>query len=222
MRVIVVGGGKVGRHLAMLLLDEGHWVRIIEISEVQVPRLHRYLPEEVVILGNGADPDTLEAAGIRRADVLAAVTGEDDANLVATTLARFEFHVPRVIGRVNNPLNAWLYTPEMGVDVALDQANLVGRLIMEEMSMGDMLTLVKLRKGQFALVEEKVDVRSPAAGKAISDLPLPSDSVLAVVIRKGELLIPRGDLVLQPADEVIAVVSNAARAELDALLSRVE
>ena len=222
MRVIIVGGGKVGRHLAMLLLDEGHWVRVIEISPVQAPRLYRYLPEEVVLLGSGTDPDMLEAAGIRRADVLAAVTGEDEANLVATTLARFEFHVPRIIGRVNNPLNDWLYMPEMGVDVAINQADLMGRLIMEEMSMGDMLTLVKLRKGQFSLVEEKVDVHSPAAGQAVRDLPLPSDSVLAAVIRKGDLLIPRGDLVLQPADEVIAVVSNAARPQLNALLSRME
>jgi trk system potassium uptake protein TrkA len=222
MSVIVVGGGKVGTHLASMLLAAGHQVRVIEIRREELPRLQTELPKEAVILGSGTDPNVLEAAGIRQANVLAAVTGEDEVNLVAASLARFEFGVPRIIGRVNNPKNAWLYTAEMGVDVALNQADMMAHLVVEEMSLGDMMTLLKLRKGQFSLVEEKVDPQSPAVGKALRDLPIPKECVLAAIIRKGQLLIPRGDVVLQPADEVLAVVHGSCAPELARILGRAE
>jgi len=164
--------------------------------------------------------EILEAVGIHQVDVLAAVTGADEDNLVATSLARFEFNVPRTIARINNPKNAWMFTSEMGVDVALNQADLMGHLIAEEMSLGDMVTLLKLRKGQFSLIEEKVDPESIAAGKAIRELDLPAQCVFAAVIRKGELIIPRGDTVLQPADEVLAVVHASHLDDLAALLGR--
>ncbi|MEM4724724.1 MAG: TrkA family potassium uptake protein [Candidatus Hadarchaeum sp.] len=218
MMVLIVGGGKVGTHLASMLLGEGYRVRVIEVQREEIPRLQRDLPADVVIRGNGTDPNILEAAGIRQADVVAAVTGADETNLVVASLARFEFHVPRVIARVNNPKNAWLFTPEMGVDVALNQADLMAHLIAEEMSLGDMMTLLKLRKGQYSLVEEKVDPTAIAVGKALRDLQLPSECQLAAIIRKGQLIIPRGDTVLQPADEVLAVVHASQVTQLAALL----
>ncbi|HOS80624.1 MAG TPA: TrkA family potassium uptake protein, partial [Anaerolineae bacterium] len=147
MQVLIVGGGKVGTYLASLLLEEHYHVRLIELREEELKRLQRELPAETVVHGNGTEPDTLEAAGIATADVVAAVTGSDEVNLVITNLARFEYDVPRTIARVNNPKNAWMFTPAMGVDVALNQADLMGRLIAEEMSLGDMMTLLKLRKG---------------------------------------------------------------------------
>jgi len=222
MEVIVVGGGKVGTYLASLLLGEGYRVRVIEERREEIPRLQHDLPTEVVVSGSGTDPNVLEAAGIRRADVVAAVTGVDETNLVVTSLARFEFSVPRIIARVNNPKNAWIFTPEMGVDVALNQADLMARLIAEEMSLGDMMTLLKLRKGQYSLVEEKVDPTSVVVGKALRDLDLPAECVLAAVIRKGQLIIPRGGLVLQPADEVLAVVHASQLVQFAALLGRME
>jgi trk system potassium uptake protein TrkA len=218
MCVIVVGGGKQGTYLASILLAEGYRVKIIEVRREEIPRLHADLRPEVVVPGNGTDPNLLEAAGIRQADVVAAVTGADETNLVVASLARFEFSVPRTIARVNNPKNAWMFTPEMGVDVALNQADLIAHLIVEEMSLGDMMTLLKLRKGQYSLVEEKVDPTAIAAGKAVRDLSLPAECILAAVIRKGQLLIPRGDTVLQPADEVLAVVHASQLARLAALL----
>ena len=104
---------------------------------------------------------------------MAAVTGEDEDNLVITTLGRFEFGVPRVIARVNNPKNAWLFTSEMGVDVALSQSDILAKLIIEEMSLGDMMTLLKLRKGEFSIVEEKVDPKAVVVGKMLRDIDLP-------------------------------------------------
>jgi trk system potassium uptake protein TrkA len=218
LNIIVVGGGKVGIRLASLLLAERYRVKIIEAEPEWMPRLQQDLPAEVVMIGNGTDPNVLEAAGIRQAHVVAAVTGADETNLVVTSLSRFEFGIPRIIARVNNPKNAWLFTPEMGVDVALNQADLMGHLIAEEMSLGDMMTLLKLRKGEYALVEEQVHPSAMAANQAVRNLDLPTECVLTAIIRKGQLIIPRGDTVLQPADEVLAVVHASQTAQLAALL----
>jgi trk system potassium uptake protein len=220
INVIIVGGGKVGTYLASLLLGEGHRVRVIEIRDEEITRLKRDLPPEVVIHGSGTDPNVLETAGIRQANVVAAVSGDDEVNLVVTSLARFEFNIPRTIGRVNNPKNAWLYTPVMGVDVALNQADLIARMVAEEMSLGDMMTLLKFRKGLFSLVEEKVHPTAVAAGKAIRELSLPDECVLVAILRKGQLLVPKGDTVLQPADEILALVHASKVSQLAALLAR--
>jgi trk system potassium uptake protein TrkA len=214
--VLVVGGGKVGSYLASLLIADGHTVRLIEGNRAEIPRLSREFPGGVLIVGEGTDPAVLEAAGIRKADVVAAVSRADETNLVITSLARFEFNVPRTIARVNTPKNAWLFTPEMGVDVALNQADLMAHLIAEEMTLGDMMTLLKLRKGQYSIVENLVHPGSIAAGKHIRDLDLPHDCVLTAVIRKGEIIVPRGDTVLQPDDTVLALAHSS---QLDRLAS---
>lgn len=218
MNVTIVGGGEVGTYLASLLLAGRHQVKVIEVRREEIPRLHRALSTEVVVAGDGTDPAVLAAAGIHQAHVIAAVTGTDETNLVVTSLARFEFHVPRTIVRVRTPKNAWMFTAAMGVDVALNQADLLAHLIAEEMSLGDMMTLLKLRKGQYALVEERIHPAAAAAGKAIRDLDLPPECVLAAVIREGQLLIPQADLILRPADEVLAVAHASQLAPLAALL----
>lgn len=218
MYTIIVGGGQVGAYLASLLLAEKHQIKIIEQRKERIAVLEKSIPAEMLILGSGSDPNVLEAAGIYKANVVAAVTGSDETNLVVCSLARLEFKVPRIIARVNNPKNAWLYTPEMGVDVALNQADLLAHLIAEEMSLGDMMTLLKLRKGLYSLVEEKIDPHSVANGKALRDLEIPPRCVLAAIIRKGELIVPRGNTVLQAADEVLAVVHSAELPQLAAIL----
>jgi len=223
MFVIVVGGGKVGTYLAAMLLAEGYQVKVVEIRAEEIAQRQRDLPAGTAILGSGTDPLVLEAVGIRHADVVAAVTGEDEVNLVVTSLARFEFGVLRTIARVNNPRNAWMFTAEMGVDAAVNQADLMAHLIAEEMSLGDMMTLLKLRKGQYSLVEEKVDSGSPVVGKAVRDLGLPAGCTLAVVIHEGgQLISPRGDTVLQAGDELLAVVHTSQLKQLARLLGHAE
>jgi trk system potassium uptake protein TrkA len=132
MKVIIVGGGKVGTSLALLLLEKGYTVKVIEAAREKISRLQQDLPADVVALGNGTDPVVLESAGILGVDVVAATTGQDETNLVVTNLARFAFNVPRVVARVNNPKNAWMFTPMMGVDVAVNQADLMASLIAKE------------------------------------------------------------------------------------------
>jgi trk system potassium uptake protein len=218
MFTIIVGGGQVGAHLAALLLAEKHQIKIIDHRKDRMALLEKSMPADLLVHGSGSDPNVLEAAGIRKANVVAAVTGSDETNLVVCNLARLEFKVPRVIARVNNPRNAWLYTPEMGVDVALNQADLLAHLVVEEMSLGDMITLLKLRKGLYSLVEEKVHPNSIAIGKAVKDLNIPPRCILTAIIRKGELIVPRGDTVLQTADEVLAMVHSSEKPQLAAIL----
>ncbi|MGE5190206.1 MAG: potassium channel family protein [Gemmatimonadota bacterium] len=218
MNVIVVGGGRVGGQLASLLVSAGHEVKVIEERPEEKRHLARDLPGGVVVRGNGTDPDVLEKAGIGHANVVAAVTGADETNLVVIGLARFEFKVPRTIARVKDPRNAWMFTPEMGVDAALNQTDLLAHLVAEEMSLGDMMTLLKLRRGQYSLVEEKVHPTAVAADRALRDLKLPDRCVLAAVIRKGQLIVPHGDLVLQPADEIVALVHASQLSQLAGLL----
>jgi trk system potassium uptake protein TrkA len=217
MFVIIVGGGNTGSYLAKLLLDRGHLIKVIEERPAVLEKIRSEIPLDSIISGDGSSPQVLESAGVLKANVLAAVTGSDETNLVITSLARFEFNVPRVIARINNPKNSWLFTPEMGADVALNQADILARLVAEEMSLGDMMTLLKLRKGEYSLVEEKVHPLSPAANHSLRDLVIPSECVIIAVIRKNQLLIPHGDTNLQPADEVLALV-HASQVEKLAIL----
>jgi len=221
MKVMIIGGGKVGTYLATYLLKEKHEVKVIELRSEEEPRMLLDLPKASIVIGNGTDPDMLESSGIRRMDVVAAVTGVDEINLTALSLARFEFLVPRTIARINHPKNAWMFSDYMGVDVAHNQADLIAHLIAEEMSLGDMMTLQMLRRGNYSVVEEKICPTARANGKAIKDLKLPDQCNIAAVLRDGKLIIPHEDLVFQPADEVLAIVHQSQKKELARFFDRV-
>src|SRR5262249_40598217 len=156
-----------GSHLASLLVSQGHEVRVTESRADILAYAHHELPTEIIYEGDGTDPQVLEAMEIQRANVLAAVSSDDADNLIAASLAKQQYSVRRVIRRVNNPRNAWLFTPEFGVDVALNQADIVAKLIEEEMSIGDMMTMLKIRRGKYSLVEEKIAPNALAIGKAL-------------------------------------------------------
>jgi trk system potassium uptake protein TrkA len=218
MFVLIVGGGRTGSHLTSLLIAQGHEVRLIEHRANILANLHREVPTEVIFEGDGTDPQILEAAGIQRAHVVAAVTTSDADNLVIASLARFSYNVNRTISRVNNPRNATLFSPEFGVDVSVNQADVMSKLIEEEMSIGDMMTMLKLRRGKYSLVEEKISPNASAINVAIKDLPLPQNCVIAGIIRHGEIILPRGVTVLEEGDEILALVDEHARISLAKLL----
>jgi trk system potassium uptake protein TrkA len=217
--VLIYSGGRVGSHLATLLMDLGHKVRLLEDREEVIEKLHRELPTEIIYEGDPLDPRILEEAGIRESNVFVAASADDSANLAVSYLAKKRFKVARVIGRINNPRYTWLFTPEMGVDIALNQADILARLIEEEMSLGDMMPLLKLRRGEYLLVEEKVPEDAPAVGVLIKDLDLPDHCVIAAIIREGVVVVPRGVTALEPGDEVLAVVDRTAAEHLAQLLS---
>lgn len=218
MKVLIVGGGQVGSFLASLLLKEGHQVKLVENREKQLAALHSELPDGVVIKGEFTDPIVLENAGIQKVDVVVALTPTDEGNLVVANLARFEFGVKRVIARANNPKNSWLFTSEMGVDVGLTEADLMAHVVAEEMSLGDMMTLLKLNKGKFSLVTEKVHSASASIGKMLCELPIPEDCVIVAIIRREEMILPKDEIVLQPGDEILAIAAVEQAGTLSALL----
>ncbi|MEW6402354.1 MAG: TrkA family potassium uptake protein [Chloroflexota bacterium] len=220
MYVIIIGAGRTGSHLASLLNAQGHEVRLIEFRQEILANVHHEVPTEIVYEGDGTDPQVLEAMEIQRANVLAAVSSDDADNLVAASLARHHYGVRRVIGRVNNPRNAWLFTPEFGVDVALNQADIMAKLIEEEMSLGDMMTMLKLRRGKYSIVEEKINSGAPAIGMSIKDLPLSQNCIISGIIRNGEIVLPRGITMLEEGDEVLALVDDQAREQLAKFLTR--
>ncbi len=218
MNIVIAGGGRTGTHLSSLMLAQGHHVRLVENRPDWVENARRKLPADVLQVGSTSDPAALEAAGMGGADVAAAVTPDDAENLLVASLAKFQFNVRRVISRINNPRHAWLFTHEFGVDVALNPADVMARLIEEEMSLGDMMMMLKLRRGDYSLVEEKLVANSAMLMAPLKDLHLPIECVIAAVIRMGKVLIPRGGMMFQTGDEVLAVVSNDSLPELKRML----
>ncbi|HLE89577.1 MAG TPA: TrkA C-terminal domain-containing protein, partial [Anaerolineales bacterium] len=169
--------------------------------------------------GNPVDPSILEAAGIREVHAVAAVTSDDSTNLAICFLGKTMFDVPRTIARVNNPNNAWLFNERFHVDVALNSADVLAHLIEEEMSLGDMMTLFKIRRGRYAVVEEKVPAGAKVIGVQLKDMDLAEHCVIAAIIRDGKMTLPRGDSTLQQDDEIIAVASPEGAQRLAELLA---
>jgi trk system potassium uptake protein TrkA len=219
MNVLIAGGGRTGARLASLLINQNYKVRLVENRRELLGILHQELPTEVIYEGNPVDPSVLEAAGIREANDVAAVTSNDSANLVICYIAKTQFEVPRTIARVNNPNNAWLFNRNFHVDAALNSADVFAHLIQEEMSLGDMMTLFKIRRGHYSVVEEKVPAGAKVIGIQLKDLDLAGHCVIGAIIRDGVMTLPRGDTTLQAEDEIIAVASPEGAQMLADLLS---
>ena len=219
MFVLIAGGGRTGTRLASLLVNQNYKVRLIEHRRELLTHLHQELPTEVIYEGNAVDPGVLEAAGAREAHVVAAVTSEDATNLAMCFVVKTMFEVPHTIARVNNPVNAWLFNDTFKVDVALNSADVLAHLIQEEMSLGDMMTLFKIRRGHYSVVEEKVPPGAKAIGVALKDLALAEHCVIAAIIRDGVMTLPRGDSALQENDEIIAVASPEGAQKLAEILA---
>lgn len=219
MFVLIAGGGRTGTQLATLLLAQDHHVHLVEHRPEILARIHRQLPTESIYEGFATEPQLLEQAGIAQAGVVAACTDSDADNLVICFLARAKYGVGRTIARINNPRTAWLFDEKFHVDVAVNQADLMASLIVEEISLGDMMTLLKLRRGEYSLVEEKIPPSAQAIGMAIKDLPLPERCVIAAIIRQGDVVVPRGITVLEEGDEVLAVTDPKGARQLASLFA---
>jgi trk system potassium uptake protein TrkA len=204
MYVVINGGGKVASYLARQLLENGHAVALIEKREDIAQKLITELPgEPLIIHGDGCDSIYQEDAGVSRADVFVAATGDDDDNLVACQLAKVAFGVPRAVARVNNPKNEHIFQA-LGVE-AISSTTIISRLIEEEATVGDIRTLMALRKGHMAIVEIELPVdRCVVCGKKVADLNLPVDCLIVALIRGDDAIAVHGDTEMQPGDVVIA------------------
>jgi trk system potassium uptake protein TrkA len=219
MFVLIGGGGRTGTQLATLLIAQNHEVHLIEQRREILARLHRELPTEVIYEGYPTDPLLLEQAGIRQADMVAACSDQDADNLALCFVARTRYQVRRTIARINNPRNAWLFDRKFHIDAAVNQAEIMASLIEEEMLPGAMLTLLKLQRGNYALVEEKISAGAQAIGRAIQELALPDNCVIAAIIRQEKIVVPRGSTTFEEGDEVLAVTDRAGGLQLARLLT---
>jgi len=217
MRVAIAGAGNVGRSIASELLDNGHEVLLIDkdakaIKSATVPRAEW-------LLQDACELSSLEEAALDRCQVMIAATGDDKVNLVVSLLAKTEFGVPRVVGRVNHPKNEWLFTETWGVDVAVSTPRIMSALVEEAVSVGDLVRLFTFRQGEANLVELTLPDSSPIVGTRVGDAPWPVDTTLVAVIRDGHVHTPRQDLPLEAHDELLLVAAPEREPALENLLS---
>jgi trk system potassium uptake protein TrkA len=220
MYVIVVGGGKVGFYLAKTLLAEGHEVVVIEHNPAKAATLAQAL-NTVVLQGNGAEAALMEQAGMNRADVVVAVTGEDEDNLVVCQMAKRRFNVPRAIARINNPKNEAIFK-KLGIDATVNSTDIIMAQIEQAIPSRSLIHLLTLRSAGVSIVELKLTASSPALGRPIKELGIPGDSILALVLRNSQAIVPSGNTVLREGDEVIAVTSLQSEQTLHRLLTGAE
>jgi trk system potassium uptake protein TrkA len=206
--IVIVGGGKVGFYLAKGLIDEGHEVLIIERDQKDPHRSENIAEElgsEVVLRGDGCEAATQEKAGVARADILIAVTGEDEDNLVACQVAKSRFKVPRTIARINNPKNELIFKL-LGIDTTVSATSVILANIEQELPTHHLVPLLTLRGGGLEMVEVKIPDRSPAVGKTLRELLLPQSALVSLVVdASGTAKVPTADTVIQAEDEVLAV-----------------
>jgi trk system potassium uptake protein len=216
MYLIVVGGGKVGYYLTKTLVNEGYEVLLVEKNPAKC-EIYAERFGAVVMNGDGAEASTLAAAGAARADVVIAVTGDDEDNLVICQMAKQRFHVKRSIARVNNPKNEELFR-RLGIDVTVNHTNVILNLIEQQIPDRHFVHLLALRHASLEIVEAGVSPDSQIAGMSVGDIRFPPDCALVAIIRSGELIIPNGQTEVREGDEVIAVARREREAELRELI----
>lgn len=207
MYIVVVGAGKVGYHLTKSLMAEGQEVLVIEKDRIKVDRITRELGA-TAIQGDGAEVATLELAGLERADVIAAVTGHDEDNLIIAQVAKGKFDVPRTVARVNNPRNEFIFA-ELGIDATVSATQVILSVIQQVIPHHPFVHLLTLREGGIEFVELQLTEDCPAAGKTAGEVDLPADTAVPLLIRQGSPLVVQADTQLQAGDRLVAVTTSA-------------
>jgi trk/ktr system potassium uptake protein len=212
MRVAIAGAGAVGRSIAAELIADEHQVMLIERQESQ------YEPQTVEqaewVLADACELASLEDAGMQLCDVVIAATGVDQVNLVVSLLAKTVFAVRRVVARVNDPANEWLFNEAWGVDVAVSTPRMLAAMVEEAVSVGDLVQLLTLRQGQANLVELTLPEDTPLAGRPVREVLLPKDAALVVILRGGRVIVPQPDDPLEAGDELLFVASANVEDEI--------
>ena len=221
MKIIIAGGGSVGRFIASQLQGGGHEVTILD-NDPKVVRAAAASGEPKGVAWREADACEISAladAGTGQADVVAAVTGDDEDNLVTALLAKQEFGVSRVVARVNSPKNEWMFNEMWGVDVAVSTPHLITALVEEAVSVGSFVRLLSFEGGKARLAEVRLADNSPAADKEVVELGLPRDSTIVAILRSDKVVVPRGDTILRAGDEVIVLVTGESEDDVRAILT---
>jgi trk system potassium uptake protein TrkA len=216
--MIVVGGGKVGYYLAKELVEEGHEVLVIEQDAAKCERISEELGD-IALQGDGCEAATMEIAGFGRADMVLAVTGDDEDNLVSCQVAKHMFNVPRTIARINNPKNEAIFR-KLGIDTTVSATAAVLAQIEQELPTHPLIPLLRLKGGGLEIVEVKVPPDSATVGKKVVDILLPQQALIVLTIDKeGVPRIPTGDTVIHADDDVVAVTRVEHEDALRAILT---
>jgi trk system potassium uptake protein TrkA len=213
MNVLIVGAGKSGVYLAEKL-RQGHKVTMIDIRPDRAEYVAKHMPDVRMVRGDGCEPSVLDRANAGQADLVVAMTGDDEDNLVVSFLAKTTHSVPRVVARTNHPKNEWMFTKQWGVDVAVSTANVIYSLIEKEVSLGDVITMMRLSAENMVIDNVTLPADAEAVGKTLQELNLPKRAHIMAIISKGEVIIPSGDTTLAAGDEVLLISELGAEQPL--------
>lgn len=216
MRVAVAGAGAVGRSIAAELIENGHDVLLIDKDSRAIDV--DAIPRAEWVLADACEIASLDEVGLDRCQVTIAATGDDKVNLVVSLLAKTEYGVPRVVARVNDPVNEWLFEESWGVDVSVSTPRLLSALVEEAVSVGDLVRLMTFRQGQAGLVEWTLPANAPFIGQRVGSVPWPDDTALVVILRDGRVIVPSADDPLEGGDELLFVAAPEVEDELKHLL----
>ena len=212
MRIVIVGGGKLGSHLATIMLDRKHDVRLIEKNKLRCMRLANELDVEV-ICGDGTEIETLEDAGTQNADCFIAVTGQDQDNLVASQLAKRQFKAIKVIARANDPRNMDALRI-LGADIVVSSTEIITNLIEQEVDIAEMHLLATLNKGRAGICTMTLPPDTALEGVTLKDVDLPESSLVISIVRGDAMMIPNGNTVIHANDEIVAVCEGKSQKQL--------
>ena len=218
MKVAIAGAGAVGRSIARELVENGHAVTLIDRNAKHVEP--DVIPAANWLLGDACELSLLEAMHLEEYDVVIAATGDDKANVVLSLLAKTEFAAPRVVARVNDPRNEWLFDSAWGVDHAVSTTRMLASLVEEAFAVGDLVRLMEFRKGGANLVEITLPEDTPWGGRPVRKLTLPRDAALVTILRGHRVIVPEADEPLEGGDELLFVASPDVEGELRTLLGR--
>ena len=218
MYLILVGGGNVGLQLAKRLQARGHEVLLMEKDPRQAQRLATVLGEEAIFVGDGCEIRTQKEAGFNRADVVVAVTGEDEDNMVVCQMAKEVWNVQRVLARVNDPSHEVIFK-KIGVDQTVSATSLIFTLLDQQITTDDLIPVGALAKGNIEVVEAVLSLRSPVVGSAVRELQLPAQTNIVWLIRNDQGFLVTGDTILQENDTLVALIPSTEAEALREMLA---
>ncbi|WP_442804714.1 potassium channel family protein, partial [Streptomyces luteogriseus] len=215
MNVLIAGAGRLGTQVAQVLAASGNDVTLVDTDEARVDALRGRFGARLVV-GDASEAGVQERAGAAHADLVVAATGRDEDNLVVSLLAKRRFAVPRVVARVNDDENSWLFDQRWGVDSAVPAAAPIVSLIEEATGAADTVALLRLSSAGVGIIETAITTGSKAAGRPLGAVDLPEGTLVATIVRDGDPTAPTPQTVLQPGDELLLVSHSAGEEEIHA------
>jgi trk system potassium uptake protein TrkA len=208
MKIAIAGAGNVGRSIARELIENGHHILLID-RDPKALKIES-VPNAEWLMADVCEISSLDNAKLDTCQVLIAATGDDKVNLVASLLAKTEYGVPRVVARVNHPKNEWMFDSSWGVDVSVSTPRIISAIVEEAVSVGDVVRLFSLRKGEASLVEITLPEDAQCLGRTVEEVKLPENATLAAIVRDGQVITPHAYDVFSAGDELLFIATEAA------------